>query len=121
MYATLDRPATRLVRAPSRRWTAGHVLAAVVVVLMAVTSFAGVFVHGLYSDGTWARSAMRGNDLATLAVATPLLAVALATSVRGSLRGRLVTMGMLAYGAYNYAFYALGAEWNDLFLEVIGG
>lgn len=121
MRTTLERPEPRIAPPPMvppapRAWSAGHVLAAAVVALMAVTSAAGLFVGGFYTDATWARSAFRGNDLATLAVATPILAVALALSVRGSLRARIVTIGMLAYGAYNYSFYAFGAQWNDWFL-----
>lgn len=121
MRTTLDRPDPRLAPPPTvppraRTWSAGHVLGGLVVALMAVTSSGGLFVDGFYTDATWARAAFRGNDLATLAVAAPLLAGALALSVRGSLRGRLVTIGMLAYGAYNYAFYAFGAQWNDWFL-----
>ncbi|HEU0129742.1 MAG TPA: hypothetical protein VFQ85_01970 [Mycobacteriales bacterium] len=110
----LAPPPIRVPRAHG--WSAGHLLAAVVVVLMVATSLGGLLAAGFYTDGTWARSAFRGNDLATLAVAAPLLGTALAYSVRGSLRGRLVTLGMLGYGVYNYAFYVFGAAWNDWFL-----
>ena len=101
---------------PARPWPAGHVLAALVAALMVVTSLGGLLADGFYADGTWARAAFRGNDLATLAVAAPVLAVALLRSVRGSVRGRLVTLGMLGYGFYNYTFYAFGAAWSDWFL-----
>lgn len=108
---------TQTVRPRTRaRWSPGHVAAAVVVVLATIASLGGLLVDGFYTDGAWARSAFRGSDLATLAVAVPVMAGALVLSLRGSLRGRLVLLGMLAYSTYNYAFYAFGAEFSDWFL-----
>lgn len=105
------------VPSPARaRWSPGHVAAAVVVVLATIASLGGLLADGFYTDGAWARSAFRGSDLATLAVAVPVLAGALVLSLRGSLRGRLVLLGMLAYSTYNYAFYAFGTEFSDWFL-----
>lgn len=120
MRTTLDRPEPRLAPpvppVPAPAWCAGHVLAALLAALMVATSLGGLLADGFYADDVWGRAAFRGNDLATLAVATPLLLAALAASVRGSRRGRLVTLGMLAYGVYDYAFYVFGAAWGDWFL-----
>ncbi len=92
-------------------------LSVLVGALAAAASAGGLFIDGLYKrDTVWASSQLRGNDLVTLVVAVPLLAVALVLAERGSLRARLVRLGALAYMAYNYAFYLFGAAFNELFL-----
>lgn len=83
---------------------------------MVASSLAGLFITGLYPDGAWAREALRGGDLATLAVAVPLLLGALILSARGSRRAQVVWVAMLGYSIYNYAYYVFGAEFNDVFL-----
>lgn len=103
-------------RAARTSWTPGHVLAAIALVAATAAATGGLFARGFYTDGAWARSAFRGNDLATLALAVPVLATSLALSLRGSARARLVLLGMLAYGTYDFAFYVFGAEFSDWFL-----
>jgi hypothetical protein len=83
--------------------------------LMSVASLAGLLWDGLYRDAEWARAAWFGNDLVTLFVAVPLLAVSLVLARRGSLRGELVWYAMLGYAVYNYAYYIFGARMNELF------
>jgi hypothetical protein len=46
----------------------------------------------------------------------PLLIVALVLSIRGSLRGQLVWLGMLNFTIYNYSYYLFGAALNSFFL-----
>ena len=91
-------------------------LSGVIVVLMVVASAAGLLVDGLYRDGPWAREALRGGDLTTLVLVAPVLLWSLILSARGSLRAGTVWIGTLAYGVYNYAYYAFGAAFNDVFL-----
>lgn len=86
-----------------------------VVLLMAVESALGFFVHGLYQEETWGVAALRGNDLVTLVLVTPALAVAVARG-RRSPRWQLVWLGGLFYSIYNFAYYAFGAAFNDVFL-----
>jgi hypothetical protein len=93
-----------------------YVLAALTAGLMALAAVVGLFVPGFYPDYPWAAQALRGGDLVTLAVATPLLGVALVAAIRGSGRGQLVLGGALGYAVYNYAYIVFGAEFNDLFL-----
>jgi len=93
-----------------------YVLAALTAGLMAVAAAIGLFVPGFYPDFPWAAQALRGGDLVTLTVATPLLVVALVGAIRGSGRARLVLGGALGYAVYNYAYVVFGAEFNDLFL-----
>jgi hypothetical protein len=92
------------------------VLSALIVGFMATASIVGLFLDGLYTDGAWAREALRGGDLVTLALVVPLLLGALFLSVRGSRRAQVVWVAMLGYSIYNYAYYVFGAEFNDVFL-----
>ncbi len=63
---------------------------------------------------------MRGGDLVTLVVAVPLLVVGMIQAMRGSGRAAVLWLGMLWYLVYAYAFYVVGAEFNDLFLVHVG-
>jgi len=49
---------------------------------MTGASLAGLFVHNLYRDNTWAKAAYRGTDLATLLFAVLALLIALALARR---------------------------------------
>lgn len=99
------------------RLTAAWVLSGVVLVLMVVTSALGLGVDALYPEDTWAVAALRGNDLVTLVVAAPTLALALLASRRRPTAASLtVWAGMLFYGVYNFAYYAFGTRFNDVFL-----
>ncbi|HEX6399498.1 MAG TPA: hypothetical protein VF108_03385 [Actinomycetota bacterium] len=90
-------------------------LSVAILVLMTVASTIGVSVDGLYPDGPWAREALRGGDLTTLALVVPALAASLLLARRGSAGARVVWLGALAYGVYNYAYFAFGAEFNAIF------
>jgi hypothetical protein len=100
----------------SGRQRIAYGLSAVIAVLMVAASVAGLWIDGLYRDGSWAREAFRGGDLTTLALVVPVLVGSLFLSMRGSSRARTVWIGALAYGVYNYAYYVFGAVFNDVFL-----
>jgi hypothetical protein len=108
MVRPVSAPATML------RWPG--IVSAVIAVLMTFASLGGLFLPDLYRDNTWATAAFRGNDLATLVLAVPALAVALLLARRGSEQARLVWFAVLAYNVYNYAFYLFGTTFNDFFL-----
>jgi len=94
-------------------------LSALVAAMMAAASLAGLLAEGLYRDNLLVRSGWLGNDLVTLLAATPALAAALVLARRGSLRARLLWLGLLAYAFYNYAFYLFGSAYNALFLVYV--
>ncbi len=100
---------------PAPRRTAAR-LSVAVVLLMALSSGAGLFAHDLYRDNALVAARWYGSDLVTLGVAAPLLGIALLGAWGGSRRAVLVWMGMLAYSLYNAAFYLFGAAFNSLFL-----
>jgi len=91
-------------------------LSVAVVLLMALSSGAGLFAHDLYRDNALVAARWYGSDLVTLVVATPLLGIALLGTWGGSRRALLVWMGMLAYSFHNAAVYLFGAAVNSLFL-----
>lgn len=99
------------------RLTAARVLSVLVLALMLVQSLLGLLVPGLYPEQAWAIAALRGNDLVTLAVVVPALALSLYLSAtRASATSVAVWLGLLFYGIYNYAYYAFGAAFSDVFL-----
>jgi hypothetical protein len=90
-------------------------LAVSVAVLMAVQAALGLLFRNQYRDVEWIAATWVGNDLVTLVVAVPLLIAGMSASAGGSERGRLVMLGVLAYGLYNYAYYLFGAALNVFF------
>lgn len=99
------------------RLTVARVLSLVVLGLMLAQTLLGLLVPGLYPEQAWATAALRGNDLVTLTVVVPALAVAVYRSAtRSSSAWVAVWLGLLFYGVYNYAYYAFGAAFSDVFL-----
>ena len=95
--------------------TSGRRLSKLLAALMAVQASLGLVLRREYRDVDWIVATWFGNDWVTLVVAVPLLVAGLARSTRGSLRARLIWLGLLGYAVYNYAFYLLGAALNVFF------
>lgn len=75
---------------------------------------------GLYRYETVGAAAQeQANDAVTLVVGLPLLALSAWLALRGSLRGRLLLAGTLAYFLYTYASMAFLAAYNELFLVYV--
>jgi hypothetical protein len=87
----------------------------VVALLMGAQAALGILFRGQYRDVEWIRATWLGNDWVTLVVAAPLLARGDQLARRGSSRGYVVTLGLLAYAIYNYAFYLFGAALSVFF------
>jgi hypothetical protein len=62
---------------------------------------------------------MQGNDLVTLVVSLPLLAVSTWLAFRGSLRGRLILTGTLGFFLYTYMSMSMLTAFNALFLVYV--
>lgn len=76
--------------------------------------------QGLYYYDTVSYTAqMQANDLITLLVGLPLLAVSAWLAFRGSLRGRLLLTGTLGFFLYTYMSMACLASYNALFLVYV--
>lgn len=95
-----------------------YVLSVIVAVLSAAVSVIGLRFPGVYRSN-WGNGTSMGNDLVTLVVAVPILALAIIYSLRGSVRARLLWLGALYYMVYNYAFYVFGISVTRLYLPWI--
>src|SRR5215204_4373906 len=93
-----------------------YILSFFVIILSAIASAGGLFISQLYRDNDFITRAWFGSDITTLFVSVPLLALALRLSMKGSLQGQFLWLGLLGYMLYNYAFYLFGAVFNDFFL-----
>jgi len=75
---------------------------------------------GLYYYDTVSTTAqMQGNDLITLVVGLPLLALATGLAFRGSLRGQLLLTGTLGFFLYTYMSMGMLTAYNALFLVYV--
>lgn len=76
--------------------------------------------HGLYFYDTVSTAAqMQGNDLITLVVGLPLLAISTWMAFQGSLRGRLLLSGTLGFFLYTYMSMSMLTAYNSLFLVYV--
>lgn len=76
--------------------------------------------HGLYYyDTTSMADQAQGNDLITLFVGLPILAVSSWLAFRGSLRGRLLLTGTVGFFLYTYMSMTMLAAFNALFLVYV--
>jgi hypothetical protein len=89
-----------------------------------LTTFRGeqvtINARGLYYWDTVSTAAqMQANDLVTVILGLPLLAVSFWLTMRGSLRGRLLLTGTLGFFLYTYMSMCFGAAYNPLFLVYV--
>jgi hypothetical protein len=90
----------------------------------ALTNFRGEQVtisgRGLYYWDTLSAAAqMQANDLITLVVGLPLLALGAWLALHGSLRGQLLLTGTLGFFLYTYLSMCMLAAYNGLFLVYV--
>ncbi|KAB1193436.1 hypothetical protein GJR96_08255 [Haloferax sp. MBLA0076] len=97
-----------------RRWQV--VTTSVLVVLSVVSALLGLFRPGHYNDAPALLPTYFAQDLMMLAVGVPVVALGLWFTVRGSLRGRIVWLGSLAYMTYMWASIGLQVAFNEFFL-----
>lgn len=96
-----------------------YTLSILIVILTIVASAGGLLIDGLYRDNAFVTAGWRGNDLVTLLVAVPILAVSLVYSMRGSRRAQVIWLGALDYVLYNYSFYLFGTAFNAFFVVYV--
>jgi len=104
-------------RASPRRW---QVLGTVLILVLSGVALALGFLRpGHYRDAPYHLAQIFGQDVVTLVVGVPLLAVGLVSARRGSLRGYIVWLGALGYMLYTWASYALMLYFNEFFLGYV--
>jgi len=76
--------------------------------------------HGLYYYDTVSSAAQQqGNDVVTLFVALPILAVSTWLAFHGSLRGHLLLTGVIGFFLYTYLSMCMLTAFNALFLVYV--
>jgi hypothetical protein len=90
-----------------------------ILVLSVVATLLGFFRAGHYRDAAYHLPQIYGQDVVTLGLGVPLLAVGLWPAMRGSLRGYVVWLGALGYMLYTWASYALMLYFNEFFLGYV--
>lgn len=89
-----------------------------------LTTFRGeevtINARGLYYWDTVSSAAqMQANDLVSLILGLPMLAISFWLTLHGSLRGRLLLAGTLGFILYTYITMMVGAHYNALFLVYV--
>ncbi len=91
-----------------------------IALLSAIATLSGLFWKGFYSKETVSMGAQAmGQDLVTLLVAIPLLALSLHFIQKKSLKGQLIWMGGIFYFLYTYASLSFLATYNQFFLVYV--
>ena len=94
-----------------------HVLTTVFILgLATLSTLLGLFRPGHYRDAPGLVESYQMQDLTILLVGIPVLAGGLWYAMRGSVRGRIVWLGGLAYMSYMWASIAVQITFNELFL-----
>lgn len=99
---------------PPRRWQVRASLA--VLLLSATSSLFGLLSPDHYADAATLLARTRAEDLVVLVIAVPTLAIGLRYARRGSLGGRIVWLGALAFMTYLWASRAVSLAFNPFFL-----
>ena len=89
-----------------------------------ITNFRGeqvmINARGLYYWDTLSSAAQtHANDLVTIVLGLPLLAISFWLASKGSLRGRMILAGTLGFILYTYMSMCFGAAYNSLFLVYV--
>jgi hypothetical protein len=96
------------------------IASALIAVLAIIAAGSGLFWNGLYKNDSKSGAAQeKGNDLITLVLCVPLLAISAYYAAKGSLRGRLVWTAVVFYFLYVYGMMAFESAYNPLFLAYV--
>jgi hypothetical protein len=92
------------------------VLSSGVAVVALLASLGGLLLYGVYGEPASVAEMLRGYDLVTLVIVAPGLLVSQLLAGRKSDRWRLLSVGLLAYLIYTYAYYLFPTSFNPFFL-----
>ncbi len=87
--------------------------------LAVLSSLLGLVRPGHYNDAEALVARYFVQDVIMLAVAVPVLAAGLWLTVRGSVRGRFLWLGSLAFMTYMWTTYSLQVAFNEFFLGYV--
>ena len=94
-------------------------LCAVSAALVLVAAVPTFFVDGILTGTPVMNGSARGTALTMFALALPSLALGMVSSTGGSLRGRAILVGALAYLVYNATLLVYATPFNALFLGYV--
>jgi hypothetical protein len=104
----------------SRSLSRPYVLSTVVILLLSVVStLLGLLRPNHYNDPAALLPRLYAQDAVILLVAVPALAIGLRYAMRGSLRGRIVWLGALAFMTYVWSSIAGQVAFNEFFLGYV--
>src|SRR5215213_8069744 len=97
---------------PRRELTVPYALSGLLVLLLLVSSVAGLLLggRGFYDAYPASLAGLVGQDTVTLVLGVPLLIASAWLTGRGSMGALLVWTGTLFYFAYSYYFYIVGGS-----------
>lgn len=90
-----------------------------ILVLSVLTTLSGILRPGHYRNPEALAVAYRAQDVTILVAGVPVLAAGLWHAARGSLRGRIVWLGGLAYMTYVWVSVGLQISFNAFFLVYV--
>lgn len=98
----------------------GVVLSTALVLILSVSSsLLGLLRSGHYPATGTSLARIYAQDAVILVIAVPVLGIGVWSARRGSLRGRFVWLGSLAFMTYTWATYALTIPFNAFFLGYV--
>lgn len=97
------------------KWATGSTI--LIILLSAILSFLGLFLEDHYADHTGILR-IYAQDIVLIVLAVPTLSIGLWLARRGSIRGRFVWLGSLAFMLCIWTHYAF-VGYNDFFLGYI--
>lgn len=114
-------PASSTRRAiPSPRFGLPYLLSSLLAFAALVASAAGFLITDLFQQDNPALGGnARGTALVILVIAVPALVIAMILAKRGSLRARLVWLGVLTYIFYNSFYFTFSATFHRFFLAFL--
>lgn len=105
---------------PRDTFSRPYALSTVAILLLSVAStLLGLLREGHYNDPPALLPRLYAQDAVILLVAVPALAIGLRYAMRGSLRGRVVWLGALAFMTYVWTSIAGQVAFNEFFLGYV--
>ena len=101
----------------SRTWErAGFIVSGLLAVASGVAAAATFFIPGVLRGTAVMNGSGRGTALVMMVLGIPVLLAAMYLAARGSLRARIVWLGVTGYFAYNGVMFVLATPFNQLYL-----
>jgi len=91
-------------------------LSYILLFFLIVQSVGSLFIPDLYSDNKWVVASVKGADLLTLVIVSPLLGISLFYATRGSIKAQIILLGVVYFVFYSSFFSFFGTSYNSFLL-----